>query len=93
MTIAFTPFSTSLLGQYGNQQISVIVYGSNIIITGFYFNNLEWWYATKNRSLVDSDLDPTLMLRYVVGKDAEELIENGKKLSEEELFQTISQIL
>jgi NAD(P)-dependent dehydrogenase (short-subunit alcohol dehydrogenase family) len=43
--------------------------------------------------VVDAIDNPKLKLRYVVGKDAEELIENGKKLSEEELFQTISQIL
>ena len=62
MTVAFIPFSTSLLGQYGNQQISVIIYGSNIIITGF-INNLQWWYATKNHRLVDddADLDPALI--------------------------------
>lgn len=43
--------------------------------------------------VVDAIDNPKPKLRYVVGKDAEELIENGKKLSEEELFQTISQIL
>jgi archaeosine-15-forming tRNA-guanine transglycosylase len=43
--------------------------------------------------VVDAIDNPKPKLRYVVGKDTEELIENGKNLSEEELFQTISQIL
>jgi uncharacterized membrane protein len=31
MFIAFIPFSTALIGEYGDQQISVIIYGINII--------------------------------------------------------------
>jgi hypothetical protein len=49
-----------LLGEYGDQQISVIIYGINIIIIGAW-SNLEWWYATKNHRLVESDLDPTFI--------------------------------
>jgi uncharacterized membrane protein len=60
MSIAFIPFSTSLLGTYGDQQISVIIYGINIIIIGA-LSNLEWRYATKNHRLVESDLDPTFI--------------------------------
>jgi uncharacterized membrane protein len=60
MYIAFVPFSTSLLGRYGDQQISVIIYGMNIIIIGAW-SNLDWWYATKNHRLVESDLDPTFI--------------------------------
>jgi uncharacterized membrane protein len=32
MFIAFIPFSTALIGEYGDQQISVIIYGINIIV-------------------------------------------------------------
>jgi uncharacterized membrane protein len=56
MFIAFVPFSTALLGEYGDQQISVIIYGINIIIAGSWVN-LTWWYATKDHRLVDNDLD------------------------------------
>ena len=35
--------------------------------------------------------NPKPKLRYIVDKDAEEIIEASKKLSEQELFQTISQ--
>jgi uncharacterized membrane protein len=56
MFVAFIPFSTALLGEYGDQQISVIIYAINITIAGFWVN-VQWWYATKNHRLVDSDLD------------------------------------
>ena len=60
MSIAFVPFSTSLLGRYGDQQISVIIYGINIIIIGAW-SNLDWWYTTKNHRMVESDLDSTFI--------------------------------
>jgi uncharacterized membrane protein len=60
MFIAFVPFSTALIGEYGDQQISVIIYGINISIVGFW-EYVRWWYATKDHHLVDSDLDPTFI--------------------------------
>ena len=56
MFIAFIPFSTALLGEYTDQQISVVVYGINIAMAGFWAS-IQWWYATKEHRLVDSDLD------------------------------------
>jgi uncharacterized membrane protein len=70
MFIALIPFSRSLLREYQDQQISVIIYGANLTIA-LCWNYLDWWYATKNHRLVDSNLDPILikvMLRiYSVG--------------------------
>ena len=60
MFVAFVPFSTSLIGEYGDQQISVIIYGINISIVGFW-QYVRWWYATKDNGLVDSDLDSTFI--------------------------------
>jgi uncharacterized membrane protein len=62
MFIAFIPFSTALIGQYGDQQISVIIYGINIIIVQVWAY-LEWKYATKEHRLVDSDLDPKFIVK------------------------------
>jgi uncharacterized membrane protein len=62
MFIAFVPFSTSLIGEYGDQQISVIIYAVNIIIIGF-LEYIRWRYATKDHHLVDSDLDPTFITK------------------------------
>jgi len=60
MFIAFIPFSTALIGTYGDQEISIIVYGINIIIVQL-FGFLQWEYATKEHHLVDIDLDPNLV--------------------------------
>ena len=70
MFVAFIPFSTALLGEYGDQQISVIIYGINITIVGSWVY-VQWWYATKDHRLVDSDLDldfiRIMSRRYLVG--------------------------
>jgi len=66
--IAFIPFSTALIGEYGDQQISVIIYGINIIIV-LVWAYLQWKYATKEHRLVDDDLDPkfiTIMSRRII---------------------------
>jgi short-subunit dehydrogenase len=41
--------------------------------------------------VIDAINDHKPKLRYIVGKDAEEIIEASRKLPEQELFQTISQ--
>ncbi|GAC1390252.1 MAG: TMEM175 family protein [Ktedonobacteraceae bacterium] len=60
MCIVFIPFPTALLGQYPEQQISVIVYGVTLIITGLVLQ-LLWWYATSNYRLVSKEIDPQLV--------------------------------
>ncbi len=60
MFIAFIPFSTALLGEYTDQQISVVTYGINIATAAFWAG-VQWWYAAKDYRLIDSDLDPTFI--------------------------------
>lgn len=60
MFIAFIPFSTALLGEYTDQQISVAIYGINIAIAGSWAS-VQWWYATRGHRLVEADLDPKLI--------------------------------
>lgn len=60
MFIAFIPFSTALLGEYTDQQISVVVYGINVAVVGFWAS-VQWWYAAKGHRLIDPDLDPTFI--------------------------------
>jgi uncharacterized membrane protein len=60
MFIAFIPFSTALLGEYTDQQISVMIYGINIAIVGSW-GAVQWSYATKEHRLVDADLDPNFI--------------------------------
>jgi uncharacterized membrane protein len=62
MFVALVPFSTSLLGEYGETQTAVVVYGANILlclIMGFTL----WMYVTGKYRLVDRDIDPKLVKR------------------------------
>jgi uncharacterized membrane protein len=60
MFIAFVPFSTALLGEYGDQQVSVVIYGVNLFIAVCWVN-VQWWYATRNRVLIDRDSDASII--------------------------------
>jgi uncharacterized membrane protein len=62
MAVSFLPFSTSLLGEYIDQQISVFIYGSNSIIIAFLLY-IQWRYATDHYRLVDKNLDPNIIRR------------------------------
>lgn len=55
--VALIPFSTSLSGEYGNQQIAVVFFECNLLAAGLIFY-LQWRYATNNHRLVDPGLDP-----------------------------------
>lgn len=51
LSMALVPFPTKLLVQYGDAQISVILYALNLIVGGVLLD-LIWWYATYNRHLM-----------------------------------------
>jgi uncharacterized membrane protein len=57
MAVSFLPFSTSLLGEYIDQQISVFIYGGNSIVIALLLY-IQWRYATNHYRLVDKNLDP-----------------------------------
>jgi uncharacterized membrane protein len=57
MAACLLPFSTSLLAEYREQEISILVYGGNSIIIGSLLY-IQWWYVTSNHKLVDENLDP-----------------------------------
>ena len=61
MATCLLPFSTSLLGEYMDQEISILIYGSNLIVIAFLLY-IQWWYATASRRgrLVDENLDPII---------------------------------
>ncbi len=59
MSIVFLPFSTSMLGQYGNDRLAVMFYAGNLTITGSLMG-LMWWYATSGHRLVAEGLDPEI---------------------------------
>jgi uncharacterized membrane protein len=62
MAVSFLPFSTSLLGEYIDQQISVFIYGGNSIVIALLLY-IQWRYATDHYRLVDKNLDPNIIRR------------------------------
>jgi uncharacterized membrane protein len=62
LCIVFIPFPAALVGQYPEQQISVVIYGGTLVITGLVLQ-LLWWYATSGHRLVDREIDPHLVRR------------------------------
>jgi len=55
MFIALIPFSTSLLGNYGTEQLSMVIYTSNVLLA-LVMRLIIWTYATSKDRLVDSDI-------------------------------------
>ena len=53
MWIVLLPFSTSLMGEYGNQQIVVIIYAVNVALTGLTLWWV-WWHASHNPELLNT---------------------------------------
>lgn len=62
LCIVFIPFPTALVGQYPEQQISIVIYGGTLVMTGLVLQ-LLWWYATSGYHLVDREIDPRLVQR------------------------------
>jgi uncharacterized membrane protein len=57
MCVAFLPFPSSLLSEYGWQQTPVEIYAGSVAATGLFLGGM-WWYATRDRRLTDGDLHP-----------------------------------
>jgi uncharacterized membrane protein len=51
MSIAFVPFSASLLASYNETITATLVYGANVICAGI-FLYLHWWYASGEKKLI-----------------------------------------
>jgi hypothetical protein len=61
MIIGFVPFSTTLLTQYLDQQISILAYSFNAILAGVIVYAL-YFYAKRNPDLIDKTV-PALIGR------------------------------
>ena len=61
MTIGFVPFSTTLLTQYLDEQISIFAYSFNAILAGVIVYAL-YFYAKRHPELVDKNV-PALIGR------------------------------
>jgi uncharacterized membrane protein len=56
MAVAFLPFPTSLLGEYGREQVSVVIYAANAAVASLLLVAISW-YTTSGHRLVAPDLD------------------------------------
>ena len=56
MAICFLPFPTSLLGKYGGEQVSVVIYAADAAVASLLLGVISW-HATREHRLVASDLD------------------------------------
>jgi len=54
MAISFLPFPTSLLGEYSEQQLSVVIYAATAAIASLLLVSISW-YATSGHRLVAPD--------------------------------------
>lgn len=59
MFVALVPFTTSMIGFYGNQ-LALILYGINLVILGM-LSYIHWTYATHNHRLVEHKISPALV--------------------------------
>ena len=67
MAISFLPFPTSLLGEYSEEQLSVVIYAATAAIASLLLVVISW-YATSGHRLVDTDLhDEAERLRRLQG--------------------------
>ncbi len=57
MFVSFLPFPASLLGEYGDQQLTVVVYAA-ILAAARLLLTAIWWHAASGHRLVSPDLDP-----------------------------------
>jgi uncharacterized membrane protein len=54
MAISFLPFPTSLLGEYGEEQLSVVIYAATAALASMLLVSISW-YATSEHRLVAPD--------------------------------------
>jgi uncharacterized membrane protein len=60
MAVAFLPFPSALLGEYGDLQLVVAIYAGSMAVTRLLLSAM-WWYASGGQRLIVSDLDPGLI--------------------------------
>ncbi|MBV9452874.1 MAG: DUF1211 domain-containing protein [Rubrobacter sp.] len=56
LAISFLPFPTSLLGEYAQEQISVVLYAADTAAASLMLAAISW-YAARGHRLVSSDFD------------------------------------
>jgi TMEM175 potassium channel family protein len=57
MVVAFVPFPTALLGEYGDHQLPVAIYAATLAVGRLLLTAIHW-YSTRNDRLLDEPQDP-----------------------------------
>lgn len=65
MCVPFLPFPTALLGEYGDQQLVVVIYAGSLGITRLLLSSV-WWYVSGKPNLASIDIDPRTMRAFHV---------------------------
>jgi TMEM175 potassium channel family protein len=65
MLVAFVPFPTSLLGEYGNHQLPVAVYAATLAVGRLLLTALHW-YSTKDGRLLGEVQDPRTVRFFLI---------------------------
>lgn len=66
MLVVLVPFSTALIGEYHiYSKVAVIFYGANGFL-GMLMLNIIWWYATKNKRLIDRKVEPKTIKQFQI---------------------------
>ena len=65
MLVAFLPFPTSLLGEYGDHQLPVAIYAATLAVGRLLLTAIHW-YSTSNDRLVDEAQDPATVRFFVI---------------------------
>ncbi len=57
MAISFLPFPTSLLGEYSEEQLSVVIYASNAAIASLLLVSISWYATSEHRLVAPNSVD------------------------------------
>ena len=65
MVVAFVPFPTSLLGEYGNHQLPVAIYAATLAVGRLLLTAIHW-YSTRNDRLLDEPQDSATVRFFLI---------------------------
>jgi uncharacterized membrane protein len=65
MVVAFFPFPTSLLGEYGSYQLPVAIYAATFAIGRLLLTTIHW-YSTRNDRLLGEALNPATVRFFLI---------------------------
>ena len=65
MVVAFLPFPTSLLGEYGDHQLPVAIYAATLAVGRLLLTALHW-YSSRNDRLLDKPQDPATVRFFLI---------------------------